>query len=290
MRRGTRAGSRSSGEYEIPTDRLPEGFRDTLGAPPSEPVRPRPAATVILLREGPSAPEILLLKRNRSTGFVPGAYVFPGGRVDDSDNSTAAAERWTSLSRDEADRRLGLGADAPVSGLAFYTAALREAFEETGLLLTRPFASAHAPRSPFESGREALLEDRGSWSRFLREHDLVMDGDRVEYVAHWVTPVVEPRRYDTRFFAALVPEDAQARIDPREMVDAVWLAAGDALDRHRSGGLPMIFPTIRTLEDLSDFESAANLLAHYRETTVPMIMPEIVRTEAGVALRIPEAG
>jgi 8-oxo-dGTP pyrophosphatase MutT (NUDIX family) len=277
-------------EYQIPAERLPEGFRDTLGDPPDEPVRPRPAATVILLRESATAPEILLLKRNRSTGFVPGAYVFPGGRVDEADNSPACSERWSNLSREEADQRLELGPDAPVSGIAFYTAALREAFEETGLLLTQPFASAQASGSPFASGREALLEDRGSWSRFLEDHDLCMDGNRVEYVAHWVTPVVEPRRYDTRFFAAVVPEDARARIDPREMVDAVWLTAADALDRHRAGGLPMIFPTIRTLEDLSDFSSAGSLLAHYRETRIPVIMPEIVRTEAGVALRIHNAG
>lgn len=283
MQRGT-----EDDEYHIPSGRLPEGFRDTVGTPTGEPVRPRPAATVILLREAASAPEILLLKRNRSTGFVPGAYVFPGGRVDHADGSEAASARWTELSVEEAGRRLGIGPGGPVTALAFYTAAVREAFEETGLLLTRPFASVDSPESPFSAGRDALLEDRGSWPGFLENHELRMDGRRLEYVAHWVTPVVEPRRYDTRFFAAVVPEGSEARIDPREMVDAVWLRASDALDRHEAGDLPMIFPTIRTLEDLAHFTSTEALLAHYRETSIPMVMPEIVQTETGVALRIPD--
>lgn len=282
MRRGTDA------EYHISSDRLPEGFRDTIGAPAGSPVRPRPASTVILLREGSAAPETLLLKRNRTTGFVPGAYVFPGGRVDEADASEAATRRWTGLTADDAASRLGVDPRGPVSAVAYYTAAVREAFEETGLLLTRPFESVDSPGSPFESGRDALLEDRGSWADFLERHDLRMDGNLVEYVAHWVTPVVEPRRYDTRFFAAVVPDGAQARIDPREMVDALWLTPADALDRHRAGTLPMIFPTIRTLEDLADFTSAATLMAHYRGASIPMIMPEIVRTETGVALRIPD--
>ncbi|MDH3222335.1 MAG: NUDIX hydrolase [Gemmatimonadota bacterium] len=274
-------------EYEIPAERLPEGFRNTVGREVGEPVRPRPAATVILLREAASAPQILLLKRNRATGFVPGAYVFPGGRVDTADGSDAVTARWSHLAPERAATRLGLGDADPVPAIAYYTAAVREAFEETGLLLTDSRAWAQRPEGEIAAERDALLEGQLGFAELLERWDLRLDGDRIGYVAHWVTPRVEPRRYDTRFFAALVDADAEARIDPREMTDAVWLTPSAALDRHEAGNLPMIFPTIRTLEDLAAFSSAAALLDHYREAPIPMIMPEIIRTERGVSLRIP---
>ncbi len=280
-------GTDGGDEYEIPAERLPEGFRDTVGQEVGEPARPRPAATVILLREAASAPEILLLKRNRATGFVPGAYVFPGGRVDVADGSEAATARWMHLAPEKAALRLGLAGAGPMPAIAYYTAAVREAFEETGLLLTDSRAWAERPQHEIDAERDALLEGDLGFTDLLERSDLRLDGDRIGYVAHWVTPRVEPRRYDTRFFAALVEADAEAKIDRREMTDAVWLTPSAALDRHREGRLPMIFPTIRTLEELAAFRTAAALLDHYRETPIPMIMPEIIRTERGVSLRIP---
>ena len=273
-------------DYEIPKERLPEGFRETVEREVVEPVPPRPAATVVLLREGAGSPEVLLLKRNRATGFVPGAYVFPGGRVDASDGGPDAEGAWVELAPAHAEARLGMSRHADPPAIAYYTAAAREAFEETGLLL----ANGPPPVAPVSDQatavRDDLMEGRRSFLDLMEEWGLRLDGARIEYIAHWVTPRVEPRRYDTRFFAALVPSSSEARIDAREMTAAEWLTPVNALERHRQGGLPMIFPTIRTLEDLTSFSSARALMDHYRDAEIPKIMPEIVRTAEGVALRI----
>lgn len=276
-----------SSDYEIPAHRLPEGFRDTLGGEVGEPVLPRPAATVVILRDGHgSGPEVLLLKRNRQTGFVPGAYVFPGGRVDRSDGDPEVTRYWADLDAESAQTRLALPAGAGPNGIAYFTAAVREVFEETGLLLSDRIPTGGSATARLAEGREALMERHGSFLSLLADVNVQLAGARIEYIAHWVTPEVEPRRYDTRFFAALVPTDAEVRIDEREMTAAEWLTPEDALARHEEGTLPMIFPTIRTLEDLVGFGSADQLLADFRERPISMIMPEIVRTEGGVALRI----
>ncbi len=273
--------------YDIPEERLPPGFVETLENVPATPAVPHPSATVVLMREGEGGPEVLLLRRNRATGFVPGAYVFPGGRVDAADGEDALAERWDGLTREDAAGRLGIAPGADPPAIAYYGAALREAVEETGLL-----AGVVAVQGPPRDGavgeaREALLEGGASFAAVLRKLGARLDGSRVEYIAHWVTPSVEPRRYDTRFFAARVPAGSKAVYDEREMTDAVWLTPRAALERHRSGRLPMIFPTIRTLEDLCDFGSVDELLAHYRACTIARVQPEIVRTATGVRLRVP---
>ena len=113
-----------------------------------------------------------------------------------------------------------------------------------------------------------------------------VDGSALEYIAHWITPEAETRRYDTRFFAALAPRGSRSAPDPREMTDSLWLSPGDALDRHREGRLPMIFPTIRTLERLRAFSTADAVLAHHRTRDIPAVMPALVRTETGVRVSV----
>ena len=290
-------------DYEIPEERLPEGFVDTVLEVPRVPAVPKASATVVVVREGERAaggtagsraargadkadvqggPEVLLLRRNRATGFVPGAWVFPGGRVDAADGEAAMAERWVGLTPEGAAGRLGLGMDADPPAIAYYGAAVREAFEETGLLVAGADAMAD-----LHAAREALLGRGVPLARVLQGLGARLDGTAIEYIAHWVTPVAEPRRYDTRFFAARVPAGAVAVHDEREMTGSVWLTPRAALERHRAGDLPMIFPTIRTLEDLCDFSTVGGLLAHYRGRAIPRVQPEIVRTATGVALRVP---
>ena len=273
-------------DYEIPAERLPEGFVETLTRSPEEAAVARPAATVVLVREGAGGPEVLLLRRNRATGFVPGAWVFPGGRVDAADGEDALVERWDGLTREGAAGRLGLGEGADPPAIAYYGAAVREAVEETGLW-PGVVGDAALADGAGERAREALLGGGAPLAEVLRALGARLDGSAVEYIAHWVTPVVEPRRYDTRFFAARVPPGARAAYDEREMTGAVWLTPSAALARHRRGQLPMIFPTIRTLEDLCDFGSVEDLLAHYRGRPIPRVQPEIVRTRSGVSLRVP---
>ena len=274
----------------IPFDRLPPGFADALDSPPAEPVTPRPAATVVLLRDAIAGPEVLLLRRVRSSGFVPGAYVFPGGRVDADDSSPALEARIAGLDAATAATRLGLEVDAVPPALAYVLASIREAFEETGLLLARdeagrPLAPA-ARDATVAAARERLLADEGAFAPILDELGVRLAGDAVEYVAHWITPVVEPRRYDTRFFAAAMEGPAEVSVNAAEMSDAVWLTPGAALDRHREGRLPMIFPTIHTLESLAGHDSATAILESFRRRPVPPILPRLVRTQGGVGLEI----
>lgn len=275
-------------DYEIPAERLPDGFMDTIAKAPAAPAVARPAATVVLLREGPGGPEALLLRRNRATGFVPGAWVFPGGGVDAADGEDALAGRWDGLTREGAAARLGLGPGAEPPAIAYYGAAVREAVEETGLWPGVVEGGGAGPsRTAIRRARESLLGGGAPLAEVLAELNARLDGAAVEYIAHWVTPSVAPRRYDTRFFAARVAPGATAVHDEREMTGAAWLTPRAALDRHRRGGLPMIFPTIRTLEDLRDFATVEELLAHYRGRAIPRVQPELVRTATGVALRVP---
>ena len=283
-----RAGAGHRPDYEIPAERLPKGFVETLATVPAVPAVPRPAATVVLLRAGVDGPEVLLLRRNRSTGFVPGAWVFPGGRVDAADGEDALADRWNGLTREGAAGRLGLGPGAEPPAIAYYGAALREAVEETGLWPGVVAGGGAGPGAEaVRRGREDMLGRGVPLAEVLRRLGARLDGGAVEYIAHWVTPVVESRRYDTRFFAARVPAGAGAAYDEREMTAAAWLTPRAALARHRHGDLPMIFPTIRTLEDLRNFATVEDLLAYYRGRRVPRVQPEIVRTATGVSLRVP---
>lgn len=282
----------SDNKYTIPFDRLPPGFAETLDNPPDEPVRPRPAATVVLLRDGPGGMETLMLRRTRRSGFVPGAWVFAGGRVDPADQEAAVLERVSGLSAEAASRRLAMDPGQPASaGAAYYVAALREAFEETGLLVGRRRGGGPVPGAgddpAVEAIRDALLADRISLATALDRLEAELSGGEVEYIAHWITPVQEPRRYDTRFFAARVEADRTHLLHPSEMTDALWLSPGAVLDRHALGEVPMVFPTIRTLESLAAFESADSALAHFRDREIPAVLPRLVKTSTGVGLEIP---
>jgi len=273
----------------IPFGRLPEGFAESLEEEPEVPVTPRPAATMVLLRDAAAGMEVLLMRRNRRAGFVPGAYVFPGGRVDGADAGPDVVDLLADLTPAAAADRLDLhGADPPA--IAYYLAALREAFEETGILVgERPDGSpppTAAEDAAVDAVRDDLMQSRIGFAEALSALGCRVDGDRVEYVAHWITPKPEPRRYDTRFFAARVPAGAEAIVDPREMVEARWLSPTEALRRCDEGELPMVFPTIKTIEELAVYQSAEEALAGIGGEMVRTILPTLVVTPTGVGLQI----
>ncbi|RMH13022.1 MAG: NUDIX hydrolase [Gemmatimonadetes bacterium] len=279
----------SGRDFEIPAERLPPGFAESIERVPEQPAVPRPAATIVLLRDGASGPEALLLRRVRSSGFVPGAYVFPGGRVDESDADPALVSRLDGLTPARAAERLGLH-DAHPPAVAYYLAAVREAFEETGILLARSPGGSPPPTAAESAAllaeRDALLADERPFAEVLDRLGLRIDGSVLEYVAHWITPLVEPRRYDTRFFAAQVPPHSEAVIHPSEMTDARWLTPEAALAACDAGDLPMVFPTIRTLEQLGGFASVREVLDAFAQRPVPAILPRLVRTPTGVGLEV----
>lgn len=264
--------------FEIPEDRLPPGFADSVVEPPARPATPRPAATIALLRDRARSVEVLLMRRHRSSGFVPGAWVFPGGTVDPADSGPALYERIRGLS------------SAPRPEADFWVAAMRELFEETGVLLARDAEGKWVPDASsnrrVDALRRSLMDGSAALMDVLEQVDAPLDTAGVIHLAHWVTPVVEPRRYDTHFFAAGLPDDRVAAPDPREMTEAAWLTPGEALARFERGELPMVFPTVRTLEALRDFDSVEHALTSLRHRKVPRILPRLVRTESGVAIVI----
>jgi len=258
------------------------GVRLTRGdrAGPLAPAPPLAAATLIVTRDGPAGPEALLLRRARSARFMPNAYVFPGGLVDDSDGSDAVIDRWDGLTPKAARSRLGLPAESAPPAIAYFGAAVRETFEETGLL-------PGCRRSPREPGgphprlggassddgaipaaavraREALLDGRRSFASILEELGMRLNGTTFAYVARWITPPSVAKRYDTRFFACTVPPDAQAVTDEREAAGAAWLTPARALALRAEGSLTMIFPTASTLQDCVGFDTAKELVSHLR--------------------------
>ena len=278
----------------IPFERLPKDFAKTLEHPPESPALAHPSATLVLMRAGADALEVLLLRRVRTSGFVPGAFVFPGGRVDPDDALPPLLDRLDGLTAERAAARLGLGPEAEPPAIAYYVAALREAFEETGLLVGRDRGGLPARCAAGDpTTRKLLSKLRADEDRFPSVLDRLgcrMEGGAVEYIGHWITPVVEPRRYDTRFFAAAVSQGQEALIHEAELSEAVWLTPAEALELNVRGALPMVFPTIRTLESLLAFDAPKGVLEAFRDREIPTILPKLVSTPRGVGMELPRQG
>lgn len=249
------------------------------------------AATVMLVRDGAPGLEVFMLRRNLNSDFVGGAYVFPGGAVDEADRSADLGAWCDGRSDAEASDCLGLDA----GGLAFWVAAVREAFEEAGVLLARDRSGATVRLAPDEATARRFADhrravDRGERSlvEVCRDEDLVLDLSGMHLFSHWITPVGAPRRYDTRFFVAAAPEGQTPVHDDRETVANCWVHPADALDEHRAGRFEMIFPTIRTLEALAGYATAAEVLAAAAARgPVPAVLPRIVIDGERVRVLVP---
>lgn len=226
-------------------------------------VEPRDAATVLLVRDtdaGPAGIEVFMLRRNERSVFVAGAHVFPGGAVDDEDRAASTFALVDGLDDTVASTRLGR-----TGGLAFWVAAIRESFEEAGVLLARDAATG-APVSAeiavaLDGARAAVAAGREPFARLLRDHGLVLDAPRLRVFSHWITPAPAPRRYDTWFFVAPAPSDHAYLHDDGETVASEWVTPADALERSRRGEIDLIYPTYRTLQTIGRFSTCAELLA-----------------------------
>jgi len=251
----------------------------------AEPLVPRPAATVLTLRDGVEGYEILMLRRNIRSDFVGGAYVFPGGAVDAGD--LGAASFAFGLSDALASRRLELEG----GGLAYYVACLRELFEEAGLLLACDSSGGKVDpetRARLGEQRRALNARETDFASVLKVEELLLDLRGVEYLAHWITPVGPPRRYDTRFFVALAPSGQVAAHDAAETTAHRWLRPTDALNAHTRGEFEMILPTVRNLEAIADFGSAQEVLDYARSlTSIACVEPRIIERDGASVVLTP---
>ena len=264
-----------------------------------ETVPARDAATIMLVRdaqfEGRPALEVCMLQRHLNSDFVGGAYVFPGGKVDDEDRTPAAEDACALRSDAEASAMLGIES----GGLAFWVAALRECFEEAGVLLAYrgdgsggedDILHAHdaSTRQRLAVMRVALNAGEVRFLDACRGEGLRLATDRVHYFSHWITPEPAPKRYDTRFFVAAVPPGQVPIHDDHETVDTVWVRPDDALARAKSGEFDLIFPTMKNLEAISRFATSGDLLAAAAAVErVPTVLPRVVSDERGFRILLP---
>ena len=224
----------------------------------------RDGATVMLVRDGHHEErplEVFMLRRHPSTAFGS-VHVFPGGVVDASDHDPALEPFCPGLDDADASEQLGI----PSGGRAFWVAAVREAFEEAGVLLAGPasggyvrFDGSPSVEARFDDHRRALNAGGRSFLQVLAAEHLVLTLADVRYMAHWITPEGEPKRFDTRFFLARAPEGQAYAHDDGEIIGSEWVRPADALQRHRAGDFPMIGPTIVSLQDLGRYPSSDEL-------------------------------
>ncbi len=227
----------------------------------------RPAATLVLTKDTAEGPKVLLLQRTWDAVFMPGFFVFPGGSVDEQDPHGKA-------------HAVGLG-DAHISqtmsldegGADYMLAAVRECFEEAGVLLAVDRNGAEITADhPVHEDRLSLFRGELTLSELCRRHQLAIPLDRLAYLGHWVTPPGPPRRFDTRFFITVAPEDQRASHDGMETIDHVWLSPAEALEDHRSGRRLLGLPTIGTLRILADFDTTEALM-RYAHANPPEPLP-----------------
>jgi 8-oxo-dGTP pyrophosphatase MutT (NUDIX family) len=223
---------------------------------PLERDKVRLAATVVLVRPAADSLEVYMVQRPAGGAF-PDLHVFPGGKVDPVD---WLPEYLDGISAEAADALIG------VSGsLRYWIAAIRECFEESGVLLARRggclLTGEQTHSEHFAEMRQQLVEDRLTLETLCAEHDLRLAGDQVRYFSHWRTPAAAPRRFDTRFFVAAMPAGQKTAAHESELRSGHWVAPGAAIAAHRAGTWQMIAPTLITLETLADFHDIDGLLA-----------------------------
>jgi len=219
----------------------------------NRPVEPRPAATVVLLREGRVGLEALLTHRPATMAFAPGVHVFPGGQVDPADGAASLVAR-SPVSPAEAAAALG-GDLAPGPALAAHVAAIRELFEEAGVLLADTGGSVPGGEARIASARSALVRGEATLVEVADDLDLRLRTDRLVPLSRWVTPPSMPRRFDARFFAAMLPPGAAATFEGREVAAHAWLRPTDALAAMAAGRLALWLPTSATLQQLEHARS-----------------------------------
>lgn len=233
----------------------------------------RLAATIVLLREASGGPEVFMMQRPGGVDF-PDLHVFPGGKLDEGD---FVPELVHGLEPAAADAALGVEA----GGLRFWVAAIRECFEECGVLLAYRHGALlqwadEGEVQRFDGYRQQLIDGSITMLEVCRREGLTLAADRVSYFSHWLTPEVAPRRFDTRFFVAAMPRDQETIAHHWETADDEWVRPADALAACESGRWQMISPTLTTLRSLADFPDVASALrAVVREAHLPELTDDL---------------
>lgn len=222
----------------------------------------RQAATVMLVSDRPDL-QVFIMERNTNLVFAGGMWVFPGGSVDSADQANQRQKISVHRSDNEASQLMGL----KKGGLAYYVAAIRESFEEAGILLAleRDSGKPLDLEDPeiaarFEQHRHNINSGIRHFADIVEEENLVLDADKMHYVARWITPVGPPRRFDARFFVARMPEHQIPAPDHREMVHSWWLSPREILRRSEAEEMTLMSPTLRMIKSLAKFTSADEVI------------------------------
>ena len=254
----------------------------------------KPAATVLLVRDGDSGLEVFMLRRTFTAAFASGMFVFPGGKVDDVDAADEISDICHGLSDAEASALLGI----PSGGLAYWVASIRECFEEAGVLLAHHSESGEIVRfddpavhSRFAAERESIHDGSLALVDLCRRESLHLSTHNIHYVSHWITPKGERRRFDTRFFVARAPEAQEPLHDDGETIESMWISPTDAIRRHREGDLMLMPPTLANIEFIAAHATAdAVLEAAAKVGTPTTILPKLKVDSDGRVLGIAMPG
>lgn len=268
-----------------------------MSTEPASPVIPRPAATVMVLRpviesEPNGAYQVFMVRRSAKSTFVPDVFVFPGGSLDAADSSPAALNRLAGISEAELQTAFrdtaGVGADTEIlptitaQKAGLYLAAMRELFEEAGVLLVQDEQGQEFEvgrdserRAHFHNLRLALHSKELSFVQLLEQEKLKADGGRLIYFSHWITPTGERRRFDTRFFLARVNFGQEAEADEYETTAGVWIEPAKALEMYQQGQFTMIYPTVAHLMRLAAHPTLPAALEYARTKEIIPAMPDM---------------
>jgi 8-oxo-dGTP pyrophosphatase MutT (NUDIX family) len=238
----------------------------------------------MLVRDGAGGPEVFMLRRVPDMAFAPSTMVFPGGGVDARDGDVDLP--WSGPEPSEWGERLGC---TPAEAQMYVAAAVRELFEECGVLLASVSPTGPLARVDDEMWvqvRADLVSRRASLGQVLAENHLVLRSDLLVVKAHWLTPVFEPRRFDTWFFAALMPPHQLADGETSEADEAGWFVPGELLREYAAGSALLLPPTVVCVEEIRDAASAEDFVVHRRH--LPLVVPEVVDGPSGPAMEIVE--
>ena len=246
------------------------------GGAPSKPIKD--ASTVIVLREAGDGLETFLLCRHHQSGFMGGAHVFPGGKVDPNDKEASWHAR---VDRPTEEITAQLGETNTEVGLGLLVAAVRETFEEAGVLLADTAEGIDLPAT------RQRLHDGASFSELAGDINMKIDSMALTPYARWITPKMESHRFDTRFYIAVLPEGQSASHDGKETTSAVWLRPAGALEDMIAGRIKLAPPTVRTLGWLAQFNDAKSVIADALSRKPPLVRPQIVTGNDGWFLALP---
>jgi 8-oxo-dGTP pyrophosphatase MutT (NUDIX family) len=249
---------------------------------------PRPAATVVVLRDGAGGPEVFMVRRHEDTAFMGGAHVFPGGRVDAADHD--GADAWCDGTAHAATQLSDLpSADA----VAYHVAAARELFEEAGVLLARSATGGFVSlagdelHDRFRRYRTDVHSGRVPLRAIVEQEDLRLALDTLVVFAHWVTPPIDARQFDTRFFMTRVPPDQTPAHDDTETTHSSWMTPADAMAQSASRDIVLPPPTWTTLRELERFQSVDDALAWARGRRIVRRQPALLEQDGVRMLVIP---